>query len=205
MTIKKVILLAGCDKTGKSTLSAGIAATIANNKKNGLEVHYEHGESTTSVEQAIATGHERLANIRKLESAKEDYVVVLDRFNVPDEWVYYTVFTGNTFTPEQMKDYQNLSDWFWLLDPVVLYTKASPETIATRFASDNEELVSPEKIDMILDRYEAYFDIHLPEHIKLYTLDSTLTTPKTLLVAGLEKAGFDSLGNYNLHPSGNKA
>lgn len=193
MAIKDIILLVGCDKTGKSTLTRGIVSTLEKNGK--FKVYSEHGESTKSVINAVDVGNERLANIRALEQSKDDYVVVLDRFNVPDEWVYYTVFSGIEMTEVEMKYYMDLEGYFWLLCPKVLYVTADLGTIATRFASDQEDLVKPTQIKEILNRYDRYFAERLPEHIKMHTLNSTKSTPKSLLMSALNAIGRDTLGN----------
>jgi len=131
-----VIILEGCDKTGKSTLAQYIV------EKYGFKL------IKCSQPKKGEAYNEYTGIIEKISKGKENYVI--DRMHLGEE-VYGPIYRGRSeLTQEQFQDIEKrLND----LNTVLIYCYDREENIARRFIDDGETFTKTENIQDILDKY----------------------------------------------------
>jgi len=131
--IPKIIIIEGCDKTGKSTLANELAERLNYNLVHlGVPEHEDH--------------YQYLADL--IESNKQG--VIFDRFHWGD-YVY-----GGITNKERLLDwgeFNMLEARMAKLGAIVIYCSAPVFKIAQRFKKDGEKLIPEIRIQDILDRY----------------------------------------------------
>ena len=140
-----IILVEGCDKTGKSTLIRDItkyydAPVFKSREKPTTKEQFQIGRT-----QGIYLGAYDVAKLR------QKYLTVFDRGHVT-ELVY-----------SQKRGY-NAADYYkwgelekeFKEHMMIIYMSAPVDVIADRFKEENEEYLSADEIEVTLERYEEY-------------------------------------------------
>ena len=164
-----LILIDGCDKTGKSSIISDISAVLPGMPifKNNTKPE-DKKEFTIGKLVGIYLGAYRAAMMKGS--------TIFDRSHIT-EIVY-----------SHRRGYSSLEhfDWFayeeevLLGNAVVIYMSAPKELIHKRFKEDKETYVDPKEIEGILDRYDDYLGM---TSLPVLQLSSTEDRQKNLLDA----------------------
>lgn len=135
----KIIIIEGCDKTGKSTLADKIA------KHTGYKL----------VHLGVPKDKQHFEYLNGLLDEHKDTGVVFDRFHWGDP-----VYAGITNDGQVLNQNQfsRIESRLVSLGAIIIYCYDNEQFIAERFASDKEELIDPEYIPIITGRYDKLLD-----------------------------------------------
>jgi thymidylate kinase len=161
-----IVIIEGCDRTGKSTLAKKIAETI------GAEVIHCGKPKTDNPFQ------EYLEQLVQLDPLKHH---VFDRFYL-GEYVYSTLWRGGCkITSGQFKLLDMVAAG--LHKAIVIHANADINTIIERCKKDGEDLLKPEQIEKCVDLFnQIIYHTNLP----VITYDSDVSQP--LEIASIVKA-----------------
>ena len=131
--LPKVIILEGCDKTGKSTLAKELS------EKTGYKI----------LHLGVPKGN-WFEYLSELINANKKDGIIFDRFHWGD-YVYAGITTDKKFlSPEQFVEIETkLAE----LRALVIYCHDGEKAITERFKADGEKLIAPENIAVILHKY----------------------------------------------------
>lgn len=184
--IYPLVLVVGCDKTGKTTLINNLVLSM--NKidellgNKGASYAVWKGIKPVDSEQAMRTAHTLLDAM--LLSQTVAMPLILDRFNVPDEWVYSTAMKKPV--PTKVRESYELAEHrLWARNFIVLYCEASSDDIAKRFETENEEDVPIEAIQAIQEKYEDWLELANQHEVPILRLNSSANVEETLTEAAL--------------------
>jgi len=171
-----LILVEGCDKTGKSTLINGLkdklpgAVVIKNPFKPERGPLFVNG---------VYAG---MYNSLRSHLDKHSVPIFIDRSHIT-ELVYAKVLRGYDAREYFEWDEYETS----LLEySIVLYTYANVRTIKARFVTDKETYVEPSFISLLLDEYDEYFK---HSNLRRLRLDSGVLKPDKMIEKSLSFIG----------------
>lgn len=152
-----IVILAGCDCSGKSTCFNKIDKSLGTFIK-GVQMERFDTQFLSDLKQR----------------AESDHLYIYDRSPIIDDFVYKPLFTGN------------MSDLFWMLDDVkdiikkctVLYFTCPQFVLEDRMRRRGDEYVNPKDIETIIKNYAVTFEILGLTPIKIPT--DRLNTEQTL-------------------------
>ena len=157
-----LILVEGCDKTGKTTLISDLkkhfpGLTIIKNEFKPT------GNNPTSI---FGTIGQYLGMYQYHFQTNDNRMIALDRSHIT-EIVYSQLRGYNSLEYFKWYDYENQHE----KDFLVIYMSAPTEVIAKRFKEENETYLSAEQINQVVQGYEQYLrDSNLPR-LMLSSLD----------------------------------
>ena len=144
--IPKIIILEGCDKTGKSTLAKKLSKQL--------------GYKVVHLGVPKPKGH-----FQKLEKLIQDNPdgIIFDRFHWGDR-----VYTGITAKKRALTppEFFRIKQMLGRRETVVIYCHSSQILIRRRFIEDGEELIRMKEISTILNRYNQMLVMSNLEIIK---------------------------------------
>ena len=155
-----IILIEGCDKTGKTTLKNDIAKLFPG---------FKHFKNPIKPPERDPVEIGRISGIYQgaYHLSKSIGPVVFDRGHITE--VVYGHRRGY--------DALNYTRWYDLEKElkghaVVIYMSAPPAVVQKRFEKDKEDFIDPGEIVGILNRYTEYFEECRLPVLKLSSLDS---------------------------------
>lgn len=182
--IYPLVLVVGCDKTGKTTLINNLVLNM--NKIDELlggkgdSYAVWKGVKPVSSEQAMRTASMLLDTVVGPYSMP----LILDRFNIPDEWVYSTAL--KKLISDEVKEMYELAEYrLWNRGVLVIYCEASSEDIVERFETENEKDVPVAAIRAIQEKYEDWLEWTSRHHVPILRLNSSANVEETLTEAAL--------------------
>lgn len=173
----KYVLVVGCDKTGKSTVIAGVVenmAAIAAEFEGATYATWK-GVKPDSTNQAIQVATRLLDSTDWIHAQP----LILDRFNIPDEAIYAQAL-DLPMTEQQIEDLDYLHRRFMNNRIGIIYCDADTDEIKSRFASENEKDVPVKAIDNIKKGYVAWLN-KVASDVPIVHLNSTHQTEEEML------------------------
>jgi thymidylate kinase len=146
--MKKIILVEGCDKSGKSTIIRDLQKIFPQHLlfKNNIKPEDNKLETIGKI-AGIYLGAYQASNLL-------DFRSIYDRCHLTE--IVYSYRRGY-----ESSKYFNWLEYEeqYLKDACIIYMTAPKELIKFRFKTDNETYIGAEEIESILDRYEQYLKI----------------------------------------------
>jgi len=138
-----IIILEGCDKSGKSTL------------KEKIKIYFEKkGINVDLIKCSAPKKNENLYNSYKriIKNVSKNNVTIIDRF-IWGELVYGPVYRGKSQLTNEMLT--NLEKLILKYDPIIIYCEAPIDFIKKKFKEDNEKFTKIKDIKKIINLYHS--------------------------------------------------
>lgn len=157
-TKRRVIILEGVDKTGKSTISEKLLKKVP-----GAILIKQNRKELSNLKQIF------LEMCLTLEKLPGDGPIILDRF-YPSQMVYSILRNEEDITD---KFYYNIEEFMLNhkeLEFEIVYCTADNSTLEKRFIKDKEEYIKQDQINLLKTRYEHFLN---KTQLKVTVFDSS--------------------------------
>jgi thymidylate kinase len=135
MELPRIIILEGCDKTGKSTLAKKLS------EERGYQV----------IHFGVPSGNCYYKSLIEILDRCKFGRIVFDRFHWGDR-AYVGITTNKVFLSNS--EFQDIESRLSKEGAEVVYCHDSIRNIKRRMAEDGEKLIKPEDVKVILSRYK---------------------------------------------------
>lgn len=176
-----IIIIEGCDKSGKTTLAKTLAARVG----------YDYYHAGISSEKDLFHKYTKI-----IQSIQRPTIV--DRF-YPSELVYGPLIRG--FSRLKFSQFQELNKLIKLRMGLYIHCFADIPTITARFKEQDEKLLSISLIPEVLKQYQIVAT-HISNELSVFNFDSGLIQSKVAentekLVLKLQEQKSIIFGNHN--------